>query len=241
MLKENHRVNPKSLGSDRTGEQAGGGKWGKEVDLICFSHLRWDIVYRRPQQLLSRCARTRRVFFVEEAIFDGRAVRFELQLHQPGVWVTTPHLPPGAGTEALRVLIDKLISWQGVNQYVLWYDTPMALPFTRHLTPVATIYDCMDEPSTCDSAPPEHRQIEAELLTRADLVFTGGHSQFSANRVQHPHVYAFPNDDGAEGALGDEDAGRATRKDPRQAPTSWDHTWARMEVLIARIVAGGLN
>ena len=32
-------------------------------DLICFSHLRWDFVYQRPQHLLSRLART--------ADFDG--------------------------------------------------------------------------------------------------------------------------------------------------------------------------
>lgn len=31
-------------------------------DLVCFSHLRWDFVYQRPQHLLTRCAQIRRVF-----------------------------------------------------------------------------------------------------------------------------------------------------------------------------------
>src|SRR5690606_6909585 len=35
-------------------------------DLLCFSHLRWDFVFQRPQHLLTRCARERRVFFFEE-------------------------------------------------------------------------------------------------------------------------------------------------------------------------------
>ena len=35
-------------------------------DLLCFSHLRWDFVFQRPQHLLSRAARTMRVLFWEE-------------------------------------------------------------------------------------------------------------------------------------------------------------------------------
>src|SRR5687768_127137 len=40
------------------------------VDLICLSHLRWNFVYQRPNHLMSRCARKRRVFFFEEPIND---------------------------------------------------------------------------------------------------------------------------------------------------------------------------
>ena len=42
------------------------------TDLLVFSHLRWDFVYQRPQHLMSRFARDRRVFFIEEPIdHDG--------------------------------------------------------------------------------------------------------------------------------------------------------------------------
>ena len=37
-------------------------RMGQQPDLVCFSHLRWDFVYQRPQHLLTRCARDRRVF-----------------------------------------------------------------------------------------------------------------------------------------------------------------------------------
>src|SRR4051794_24988571 len=40
------------------------------IDLICLSHLRWDFVLQRPQHLMSRFARNRRVFFFEEAVFE---------------------------------------------------------------------------------------------------------------------------------------------------------------------------
>jgi hypothetical protein len=40
--------------------------------LVCFSHLRWDFVYQRPQHLLSRAARTYRVVYFEEPFFEER-------------------------------------------------------------------------------------------------------------------------------------------------------------------------
>ncbi|MDP9094980.1 MAG: glycosyltransferase family 1 protein, partial [Pseudomonadota bacterium] len=35
-------------------------------DLVCFSHLRWDFVYQRPQHLMTRLSRLWRVLFWEE-------------------------------------------------------------------------------------------------------------------------------------------------------------------------------
>ncbi len=40
-------------------------------DLVCFSHLRWDFVYQRPQHLMSRFAKQFRVFFIEEPVYPG--------------------------------------------------------------------------------------------------------------------------------------------------------------------------
>ncbi len=37
--------------------------------LFVFSHLRWDFVYQRPQQLMSRLAQHYRIFFIEEPLF----------------------------------------------------------------------------------------------------------------------------------------------------------------------------
>ena len=35
----------------------------RRPDLVCFSHLRWDFVFQRPQHLLTRFARMGRVFY----------------------------------------------------------------------------------------------------------------------------------------------------------------------------------
>src|SRR5262245_22226645 len=74
----------------------------KTPDLICLSHLRWDFVYQRPQHLLSRAAKERRVFFVEEPIFGDSGPRLDINPRDSGVWVVVPHLPHGLNeTEAI--------------------------------------------------------------------------------------------------------------------------------------------
>ena len=41
--------------------------------LVCFSHLRWDFVWQRPQHLLSRAAKHYRVLQIEEPLFEKGA------------------------------------------------------------------------------------------------------------------------------------------------------------------------
>jgi UDP-galactopyranose mutase len=169
-----------------------------EADLVCLSHLRWDFVYQRPQHLLSRCAKQRRVFFVEEPIFIQGPSRLEVSQREDGVYVVVPHLPEGLSSEVSveaiqQAMIDRLFAEHQIRDYVLWYYTPMALGWTRHLKPLVTVYDCMDELSAFKNAPRLLRDREADLFRRADLVFTGGQSLYEAKRGQHQNVYAFPS------------------------------------------------
>ena len=71
--------------------------------------------------------------------------------------------------------------------------TPMALVFSGHLTPAVTVYDCMDELSAFQGAPPELREQENRLFQRADVVFVGGASLFASKRSQHRNAHLFPS------------------------------------------------
>ncbi len=167
-------------------------------DLVCFSHLRWDWVYQRPQHLLKRGAAERRVFFIEEAMRGSGSLRLEVRERENGVQVVTPILPDGlssqiAQTAVLSSLLQTFFSEHQIHEYVLWYYTPMALDFTKNLSPLAVVYDCMDELSAFKGAPDSLRFQELELLNRADVVFTGGHSLYEVKRHKHPFVHAFPS------------------------------------------------
>jgi len=167
-------------------------------DLICFSHLRWDFVYQRPQHLLSRSAKDRRVFFVEEPVFSLTEPGMDVSQRDCGVYVAKPHLPCNLSEEEITttlqsLVIDNLIFDHHIDDYVLWYYTPMALPFTEHLEPLAIVYDCMDELSAFKNPPKRLREYEARLLSIADLVFTGGHKLFEAKRHLHSNIHPFPS------------------------------------------------
>lgn len=171
---------------------------GNLPDLVCLSHLRWDFVYQRPQHLLSRFAGERRVFFFEEPIFGDGPMHLDITERECGVRVVVPHLPRELSSEkaldsVLQGMIDRLFAEHAIDSHLLWYYTPMACAWTRHLKPLATVYDCMDELSAFKGAPPILKDREAELFGRADLVFTGGQSLYEAKRHQHPNVYAFPS------------------------------------------------
>jgi len=167
-----------------------------DFDLVCFSHLRWDFVFQRPQHLLTRCARERSVLFFEEPTFDAATPHLAWK-EVAGVDVVVPRLPSGGTAEQAiaqqRQLLDNLLARRAKAPLLLWYYTPMALPFTRHLQPAVTVYDCMDELANFQGAPPLLCQLERELMGRADLVFTGGTSLYEHKRRLHPRTYPFPS------------------------------------------------
>jgi UDP-galactopyranose mutase len=161
-------------------------------DLLCFSHLRWNFVFQRPNHLMTRAARDRRVFFIEEPV-PGREDGLAIEVRD-GVHVVTPILAPDGEPEPrLAALADRLVDEQAIRRPILWYETPMALGWTRHLDRALVVYDCMDQLSAFEQAPLELLAREAELLSIADLVFTGGDSLYEAKRSMHPAVHAFPS------------------------------------------------
>jgi UDP-galactopyranose mutase len=168
-------------------------------DLLCLSHLRWGFVYQRPQHLISRFAKTKRVFFVEEPVFaENQTPRMDIRLcEESGVTVCVPHLPAGLGHETImtiqKLLLNNLIDEYEISDFILWYYTPMALEFSRHLSPAITVFDCMDELSAFAGAPREMKDREAEMLRRADIVFTGGQSLYEAKRDRHSDLHCFPS------------------------------------------------
>ena len=170
-----------------------------QPDVICFCHLRWHFVTQRPQHLMQRCARDRRVFFWEEPYWDADdngdgTPTLEIMPEEPHLWVLRPHLSRAGNAEhMLRTLLRNFMMDYKVERYVRWYYTPMMLGFTDELRAEATVYDCMDELGGFIGAPADLVLRELSLFDRADVVFTGGMSLYEAKRKQHSNVHAFPS------------------------------------------------
>ena len=166
--------------------------------LIVFSHLRWNFVFQRPQHLMTRFGRTRDVFFIEEPLpLEGGAPRIDFREAAPGVTVCTPHTACDAAGFCdaqyphLLPLVRDAIRTRAGSLYDLWFYTPMALPLADPVAPRTVIYDCMDELSAFQFAPPQLLELERQLLARADVVFTGGPSLYRAKRGRHANCHCF--------------------------------------------------
>lgn len=169
------------------------------TSILVFSHLRWDFVYQRPQQLMSRLAAGHPIVFVEEPIHGADQIRLERYSPCAGVEVLRMHLPGNAPgfddrhMDGMRALLAEHLLERGINDYLLWFYTPMALPLAQGLAPRGMVYDCMDELSAFDFAPPALLAREAALFSTVDLVFTGGRSLYESKRSRHEDVHCFPS------------------------------------------------
>jgi len=166
--------------------------------LICFSHLRWDFVYQRPQHLMTRAAHDFGVIYFEEPIFEKTpAPSLRHTTITSRLTVITPVLAAGTRPDQADLiqaaLLEDLISETDHDQLVTWYYTPMALRFSDFLRSDICVYDCMDELSAFKNAPTEIALLEKLLFARADVVFTGGQSLYEAKRGQHHFMHAFPS------------------------------------------------
>lgn len=169
-------------------------------NLLCFSHLRWDFLLQRPQQLLLRFAEDTNIYYVENPVFDAKEEPyFSLGTRSETLWKMVPHLRPGLTssqtTKCMVQLMDGFLENANLEDWTFWYYTSSALSFTQKYKPGLTIYDCMDEVSMFRSCPEDMCILEKKLVEKADLIFTQGYTDTTSKKVFHPHVHPFPSTD----------------------------------------------
>jgi glycosyltransferase involved in cell wall biosynthesis len=161
-------------------------------------------VWQRPQQILSRLAQRRPVYFVEEPLFLSvetlrpfLAVRPE---EEGRLTVIQPHLP--LQEEALpevsahnQETARNLLSWHlraiKLKNAIRWHYAPIALYLKACCPGRPVVYDCMDELSAFKGAPPGLIECERQLLREADVVLTGGRSIYLNKREHNPNTHRF--------------------------------------------------
>ena len=154
--------------------------------IIAICHLNWDWAWQRPQQFLSRLAKSHSVLFVETHCTNTLEsfTRTRVALNHPSVTILQVHLPAGRwhdgpfiDLEQRRVLQDRLAG-EFAGSYdnaILWFNDPMAVTaYAGQLGERMIVYDCMDELTQFQGAPPALHQREHDLTRCADLIFCGG-------------------------------------------------------------------
>jgi len=194
ISKTSIRQKRKSLKARRQGSK----EFRKDYPIIVHCHLCWDWVWQRPQQFVSRLSRGHKILFVEMiAPAPDLAIptaRYRSPESFPNVTILTMQFPTWRWNDGKYVdaerrrIVQEFLSGPAAGQFeqpVQWFYDPMAVSaFAGKMGETLTVYDCMDELSKFKCAPPEIIGREAELLSRADVVFTGGRKLFEA-KSQH--------------------------------------------------------
>jgi UDP-galactopyranose mutase len=171
----------------------------KIKDILCFSHLRWNFVFQRPQHLLSRWAKETRVFYFEEPVLGDFENNFLKTIYSKDLNLTilTPHIRENSQEKETNIFlkesVNQIIKWYNISDYLLWYLTPMAIEFSSDLKPKGVVYDSMDELSMFKGAHPNILPNENKLFKIADVVFTGGYSLYEYKKHRHHNIHPIPS------------------------------------------------
>lgn len=145
---------------------------------------------------MSRFARNRRVFYVEEPLIGTLDLpRVHIKETIEGVQVIVPHLScrqsPEERDRVVAALVNEVIEEEELTDYTLWYDSPKFLPLARDLHPLTVIYDCSDPEG--ERTRTERGELEQELLRKADLVFTDSAAALDGKSLSQANVHPFPS------------------------------------------------
>jgi glycosyltransferase involved in cell wall biosynthesis len=173
------------------------------LPIIVHSHLRWDFVWQRPQQILARLAPFHRIAFIEEPMWGAAEHGLAISEPMPNVVRIVPHLrdTPGMNTDAqcaeilahLRHAFDSHPLLAGRFKRVIhWFYSPMVAPsFLGAFDAAAVVYDCMDELAKFRGAPKDLPERESVLLAAADVVFAGGYQLYKRKSRLHGNVHFY--------------------------------------------------
>jgi glycosyltransferase involved in cell wall biosynthesis len=127
--------------------------------------------------------------------------RFRTPENFPNLTILTLQFPTLRWADATYVdaerrrIVQEFLAGPVAGQFdglVQWFYDPMAVPaFAGQMGEILTVYDCMDELSKFRCASPEIVGREAELLRRADVVFTGGRKLFKVKSQYNDNCHFY--------------------------------------------------
>ncbi|GHA74909.1 glycosyltransferase [Cognatilysobacter bugurensis] len=174
-----------------------------DFPIIVHCHLRWDFVWQRPQQIFSRLAKHHRVLFIEDPVIAEGEPHLAVDEPMPNLVRIVPQIP-----QHLAVNSDKdaeiffpLIQ-QALREHPLlagqfedavhWFYSPMSAPgYLGKFGGPGIVYDCMDELANFRFAPPDIGDRERFVMSKADVVFTGGFQLFESKSKHHDNVHFY--------------------------------------------------
>ena len=175
-----------------------------QLSFIVHCHLRWDFVWQRPQQILSRLAKRYSILFIEDAIEDDTGNGLEITEPYPNIYRVVPRFVKKAEGDENDSFYEQTLTHvrRALQHYpalrgkfhapIQWFYSPMSAPYMlSQFNEVKTVYDCMDELANFRYAPANISERERLLLAKADVVFTGGYQLYQSKSRHHSNVHFY--------------------------------------------------
>lgn len=156
-------------------------------DMIVFCHLRWDFVYQRPQQLITRLSNQYKILVVEEPVGTSETGTEIIEISR-SLHILKPQINH---FDELGLYLEALL--KDSKYLVGWFYSAAFSSVLNTFDFDTVVYDCMDELTLFKGASSELIEQENNLLSAADIVYTGGKSLYEAKKEKHHNVYCFPS------------------------------------------------
>lgn len=190
-------------------------------DLVCLSTVDWDFLWGRHQELMSRFAGDgKRVLYIEPLGIRSaqvedlprivkrlwrrlRAGSRGLRSPIPNIYVYSPLALPFQDPGWVRRLnswilsrsVCSLMKRLGFSRPIVWtfYATQTALNLVGTIDRQMLIYDCIDDiANNPKGVAGGYQDLERQLVTQADLVFTTSAALARERQALNPRVYHVP-------------------------------------------------
>ncbi len=167
----------------------------QNAPLVVFCHLRWEFVTQRPQHLISRLAKNRKVLFVEEPIGHEPHERGTAALQQvtENIQVLQPRTDYNRLTAEIAPIVQDFLQKEQWDRPVLWFYSAAFSDLASQIPHSLLVYDCMDELSAFKGASSSLIEQERKLLSQGDVIFTGGKSLYEAKKQWSDKVWCYPS------------------------------------------------
>ena len=190
-----------------------------QPDILCFSSTDWDGIWGSRQQVMLRFARRGyRVLFIERPAGLEHLLRYPdlrqrkarrwregLRQVQDNLWIVSlPPLLPGRYYSVAVNQINQGLTARWSHRYlheleftspILWLYNPEQGPLIGRFGERLSVYHCIDEfaAGTRGRKRSTIAALEAELLSRVDLVFANSQLIYDNKRQLNPNTYRIPS------------------------------------------------
>jgi glycosyltransferase involved in cell wall biosynthesis len=195
MLMDAEPLEPTAVATGRDGRE--------DFPIIVHCHLRWDFVWQRPQQIFSRLAQNHRILFIEDPVIAEGEPHLAIDEPYPNLVRIVPQIPQHLAVNADRdaeiflpqirqALKEHPLLAGRFEDAVQWFYSPMPGPgYMGAFGGPGVVYDCMDELANFRFAPPDIVDRERFVMSKAQVVFTGGYQLFESKSRHHSNVHFY--------------------------------------------------